>query len=119
MNLQGNVGQVVSGAISGKLIKSIGKQTQMAVDQNKLDEANKRVSSQLSTWSAHKKAVVANILNNTMNTEPVDLSIPKTVLNLDGPNATKLPSWNESHEQVAIHPTILETYLKYTRGGKK
>lgn len=45
MNLQGNVGQVVSGALSGKLIQGIGKQTQMAFDQNKLDEANKRVAS--------------------------------------------------------------------------
>ena len=119
MNLQGNVGQVVSGALSGKLIKGIGKQTQMAIDQNKLDEANKRVGSQLSAWSARKKAVVATILNNTMNAGPINNTIPKTVLNLDGPNATKLPSWNESHKQVAIPPTILETYLKYTRGGKK
>ena len=119
MNLQGNVGQVVSGAISGKLIKSIGKQTQMAVDQNQLDEANKRVGSQLSTWSARKKVAVASVLDNIVNAEPIDKTIPKTVLNLDGPNATKLPSWNESHEQVAIPPTILETYLKYTRGGKK
>ena len=45
MNLQGNVGQVVSGTISGRLIKSIGTQTQIAIDQNKLDEANKRVES--------------------------------------------------------------------------
>lgn len=119
MNLQGNVGQVVSGALSGKLIKGIGKQTQMAIDQNKLDEANKRVGSQLSTWSASKKLAVASILNNYVNAGPIDNTIPKTVLNLDGPNATKLPSWNESHEQVAIPPTILETYLKYKTGGKK
>lgn len=119
MNLQGNVGQVVSGALSGKLIKGIGQQTQMAIDQNKLDEANKRVGSQLSTWSARKKVAVASVLNNTVNAGPIDKTIPKTVLNLDGPNATKLPSWNESHEQVAIPPTILESYLKYVRGGKK
>lgn len=118
MNLQGNVGQVVSGALSGKLIKGIGTQTQMAFDQNKLDEANKRVGSQLSAWSTSKKVAVASILNNTVNAGPIDKTIPKTVLNLDGPNATKLPSWNESHEQVLIHPTILETYLKYKRGIK-
>lgn len=45
MNIQGNVGQVVSGALSGKLIKGIGKQTQMAIDQSKLNQANKRVAS--------------------------------------------------------------------------
>ena len=45
MNLQGNVGQITSGVLSGKLIKNLGTQTQIAVDQNKLNEANKRITS--------------------------------------------------------------------------
>ena len=45
MNLQGNVGQISSGALSGGLIKKIGTQTQLAIDQSKLNQANKRVAS--------------------------------------------------------------------------
>lgn len=45
MNLQGNVGQIASGALSGGLIKKIGTQTQLAIDQSKLNQANKRVAS--------------------------------------------------------------------------
>lgn len=152
MNLQGNVGQIVSGALSGKLIKNIGTQTQMAEDQNKIDEANKRVGSQLFA-RAYKDYTIRDILSRTMSEpitrnqdgSPVVHDMTKATNLGDFPEPTKVDPNSEEGQKYQnylnmtttqkgksqmnsmktligldlIHPTILETYLKYIRGGKK
>ena len=70
MNLQGNVGQVVSGALSGKLIKSIGE-TNKALGTNlqeKEDVANENVNA-------------AKIAQQTLATDIAKSEVPLMRLN--------------------------------------
>ena len=69
MNLQGNVGQIISGAISGGIVKNLNKQSQMAEDQNKIEDANRRLGSQLYA-RAYKDYTIRDILSRTMS-EPM------------------------------------------------
>ena len=70
MNLQGNVGQVVSGALSGKLIKSIG-------------ETNKALGTNLQEKEdiAQENVNAAKIAQQTLSTDVAKSEVPLMRLN--------------------------------------
>ena len=109
MNLQGNVSQISSALMSGKVLGSIKTGT----------EVSRNYGSLLDKESYNKAQAKINHLVDTANTikgmSKEELERFKNPENIT--TANKQPSLSEV-KPATIPPTILETYLKYTRGIK-